>query len=122
MQEVRIYDGRDGRTFINQPSWMFTLQVGDVITNGGRYRIVRDLMRRRDGRLHCVALAIKRCSWTHRCYTILNATELRIFGYRRVPAKRRALKKKGDRLILAAMRQPSWEPKILGCCDVEGVP
>ena len=106
-----------------QPRWMLTLKVGHVIAKPhGPYRIVRDVSRYGNGDLRSVTLAIRRCSWTHRCYTILNYTDLRIFGYRRVRVKPRTLHGTMDRKIIAAMHQPAFEPFILTCCDVEGTP
>lgn len=122
MNTERIWTGREYPHTVQQPRWMYRLQVGDVITNGGPFRIVRELTRRRDGRLSSVILAIRRCSWTHRCYTYLNATDLRCMGYRRVRVKRRALRKRIDKLIIAAIHQPAKEKYILTCCDVEGTP
>lgn len=101
---------------------MHTLKVGHVIARkDGPYRIVRAVTRYWNGELRCVTLTIKHCSWTHRCYTILNSTDLRIMGYRRVPVKARRLHKRIDKQIVAAMHQPAWEPFVLKCCDVEGV-
>lgn len=71
-----------------QPKWMLTLKVGEVIARpNGAWRIVRDLSRYANGELRSVCLVIRRCSWTRRCYTYLNANDLRTFGYRRVPGE-----------------------------------
>lgn len=103
-----------------QADWMLTLKVGHVIARpNGRYRVVREVSRYGNGDLHSVTLAIRHCSWTHRCCTILNYTDLRILGYRRVRVKARRLTKAIDKKITAAIHQPSWHPFILKCCDVE---
>ncbi len=105
-----------------QPTWMLRLKVGHVIARpNGSSRVVREVSRYRNGDLRSVTLAIKRCSWTHRCYTILNANDMKQLGYRRVPVKARRLNKRIDRKILAAIHQPAWTPFILKCCDVEDV-
>lgn len=107
-----------------QLPWMRTLKVGHVITNGGPYRVVRDLSRYNNGDLSYVYLSIRRCSWTHRCYTLLSYTDLRMFGYRRVRVKPRRLNQPIDRKINEAMRQPGCHrgALVLTCCDVEGLP
>lgn len=116
-----VWTGREHPWRVPQPSWMRGLKVGDVIRKGdGPFRVVRELMRRRDGRLYSVSLTIRRCSWTHRCYTILNATDLRQQGYRQVRVRRRPLRKRIDRAILKAIHEPAWQ-KSLTCCDVESV-
>lgn len=104
-----------------QPRWMRTVQAGDVIRRpNGPFRVVREVSRYPDGRLRSVWLVIRRCSWTHRCYTILGYTDLRILGYRRVRVKRRALRRCIDKKIQAALHERGWE-NSLRCCDVEGV-
>jgi hypothetical protein len=50
-----------------QLPWMNTLQVGDVISNGGRWRVVREVARYGNGDLRSVTLVIRSCSWTGRC-------------------------------------------------------
>ena len=105
-----------------QLEWMRTIGVGDVIARlNGPWRVVRQVSRYQDGDLRTVALSIKRCSWTHRCYTIYGYNDLRMLGYRKIAVKRRALRKAIDRQIAASIHQPAWERRILKCCDVEGV-
>ena len=108
-----------GRT---QLPWMRTLQVGDVLAREhGPWRIVRRVSRYDDGDLRSVSFSIRRCSWTHRCYTVYWYNDLRMMGYRKIAVKRRRLTKRIDRQIAAAMNQDAWTPYILKCCDVEGV-
>lgn len=102
-----------------QLPWMKSLQIGDVITNGGRWRVVREVTRYNNGDLRSVTLAIRSCSWTGRCYTILNYTDLRCLGYRKVNVAPRKLRGRLDRKIHAAIHQPCHKPYILTCCDVE---
>ncbi len=115
-----IYSGRMWPHRIEQPRWMLTLRVGAVITNGGAWRVVGDLSRYRDGRLHTVSLVIRRCSWTGRCYTVLNATDLRLMGYRRVNVRPLKLKGKIDKRIHMAIHEKA-DQKSMTCCDVVGI-
>lgn len=104
-----------------QPEWMMRVQVGDVIRKpGSPFRIVREVTRYGNGELRSVTLAIRRCSWTHRCYTILNCVDLRVLGYRPVAVKRRKLRSRMDRKIQHAIHEPCTQ-KSLTCCDVEGI-
>jgi hypothetical protein len=104
-----------------RPAWMRHVQVGDVLRKGsGPFRVVREVARRRDGRLRSVTFAIRRCSWTHRCYTVYNESDLRVLGYRRVRVKRRALRARIDKAIYRAIHEPS-DRRSMTCCDVEGV-
>lgn len=106
-----------------QPRWMRTVRVGDVIQKkDSAPRIVREVTRYQDGRLRSVTVIIRHCSWTHRCYTILNYTDLRIMGYRKLRLKRKRLKTEFDQKVKAALHQPGGRPYILTCCDVEGMP
>ena len=105
-----------------QPAWMAALVAGSVIHRPrGSWRVVREVSRYQNGDLRAVALAIKRCSWTRRCYTILNANDMIQLGYGPVPVGRRKLRGRLDRDINRSIHQPCWEPRILTCCDVEGV-
>ena len=106
-----------------QPVWMRTLAVGDVVSNGGPWRVVRRVDRRKNGDLWCVWLAIRHCSWTHRCYTLYLANDLKQSGYKRVSVRRRRLDGLMDRRIEEAMNQGgcSRSAMLLTCCDVEGV-
>lgn len=107
-----------------QPRWILTLKIGDVVQRqNGQPRIVRKIWRHNDGTLSGIVVAIQRCSWTHRCYTILNHTDLRTFGYRKLRKMRAALDADFDRMFDAAVHQPSAErPYVFDCCDVKGIP
>lgn len=68
-----------------------------------------------------VTFAIRNCSWTNRCYTILSRTDLRIRGFR--PTRQRAaLRGKVDKLIKHDIEHHYPEDQILTCCDVKAVP
>jgi hypothetical protein len=105
------------------PSWFRTLKVGDVIAErSGVWRTVRAVSRRPSGGLYAVHLVIRRCSWTHRCYTVVNATDLRVRGFRRIRVKRRPLRTRLDRQIQRIVNGPLAKRKqALDCCDVKGI-
>lgn len=96
------------------PTWMTEIRVGDVLVSGsGVERVVRARTAK------TVAFAIRRCSWTGRCYTIYTLNDLRTFGFR--PTGRRLrLRRKLDRAIARCIRHSDRER--LTCCDVKGVP
>jgi hypothetical protein len=105
-------------------SWFRTLQVGDVIAERrGVWRIVRAISRKANGDLYAVYLVIRRCSWTHRCYTVLNANDLRTRGFKRIRVKRRPLRTRLDRTIQRIVDGPLVERRkqALDCCDVKGI-
>lgn len=106
-----------------QLPWMKHVKVGSVLRGpNGIFRIVREVTRYQDGDLRSVTVTIRSCSWTHRCYTILNYTDLRILGYRLLRVKPRKLTSDFDRKIAVSIHQPAWErPYVLDCCDVKGV-
>jgi hypothetical protein len=61
--------------------WRDDIQVGDILfTRRGHPRVVRAVSRRKSGHLHCITLAIKRCSWTGRCYTVMNRHDIKHQG------------------------------------------
>jgi len=116
--------GNPGLFRCEHPKWFDHVKVGDVIARpGGRWRVVREVNRRRNGTLDSVTLVIQRCSWTGQCYTILNFTDLRNMGYRRISGASLRLKKCGiDAKIRQAITARGGEgKKILTCCDVVGI-
>lgn len=111
-----------GRIRRTQPRWMLTLKVGDVIAErSGAWRVVRDVKRAANGDLHYLTLAIRHCSWTHRCYTCLYIGDIWTRQFRKVHVKTRPLRTRLDKQIAAAIVQPCNERYVLTCCDVEGV-
>lgn len=112
-------DWRGRRT---QLPWMTDLRVGDVIAREhGSWRIVRKVTRYRNGELRSVTLAIRVCSWTRRCYTILGYTDLRVLGYRRV-ARNAKLDGPLDGRFQRAINEPcSQRPYALSCQEVRGI-
>lgn len=102
---------------------MLELQVGDVLWNKCRTdaRVVRKVSRYANGDLRCVSFAIRRCSWTNRCYTVLHAMDLIYRGYH--PAGMRCkLDRIWDELIEFCVKHNRKEDQRLTCCDVKGVP
>lgn len=97
--------------------WYRKIRIGDVLrSGGGSLRVVRDVKHFADGKTF-VHLVIKHCSWTGRCYTVLQGTDLNYMGYRRT-GKRVRLRSKLDAKIAEACRSV---PITLTCCDVEGL-
>jgi hypothetical protein len=101
---------------------MRDVKVGDVLVRGRNTpRVVRSVSRFKNGDLLCVHFAIRHCSWTHRCTTAVNYTDLRCLGYEplgvNVPLNT-ALDKRIARDLLYENR---FKPK-LDCCDVRGAP
>lgn len=106
-----------------QLPWMRHVVVGSVLrSRSGALRVVRAVGRYQNGDLRSVSCTIRHCSWTHRCYTVINYTDLRILGYRLVRVPPRRLRSKMDRQIQTEMHQPSWAKVRLTCCDVERIP
>lgn len=95
-----------------------SLVVGALIESPGRtVRVVRAVHHYAGGRAFAFC-AIRHCSWTRRCYTLLDRPILR--EYRLLSNKPRALRGALDRRIGAAIH--SRDRGAMTCCDVEGVP
>lgn len=101
--------------------WILGLQVGDVVRSGnGALRVVRAIKHCRSGyktTRTSVTFSIRRCSWTHRCYTVLTCSDLLTLGYRPTRAKVK-LRKRIDRAIENDFHA---DKPVLTCCDVSGV-
>jgi hypothetical protein len=105
-----------------QPRWMREVVKGSVLAEGsGTWRVVREAHRKPNGDLWGVTFAIRHCSWTGRCYTILTATDLKVRGFRLVRVAPRKLRSVIDRRIAASIRDHHARPYPATCCDVEGV-
>jgi len=106
-----------------QPEWFSQIVVGSVVREGdGPLRVVRYVHRVADGRIW-VGLAIRRCSWTTRPYTILNASDLKTRKFRLVPVRPVTLKGDFNARMAASMRHDG--PAHLSpmrCCEAVGVP
>lgn len=104
-----------------QLPWMKDVVVGSVLARPhGSWRVVRAVHRYQNGDLRSVTFAIRRCSWTHRCYTIYGYNDLRMLRFRMVRVEPRKLLTRIDRKIHAAIHEPC-DRKSMTCCDVEGV-
>lgn len=111
-----------------QPEWMATLRAGEVLTNGRSYRVVRNVSRWRctprggrvdgEGPLRCVTFAIRRCSWTKRCYTVYTASDLKTLRFRPAGARVK-LNRPWDEAIAQEIENKHG-PRLLSCCDVRG--
>lgn len=107
--------------------WMTHLKVGDVLRDRkGNLRVVRkvtryksayNLSKRKPGDVRCVSLAIRRCSWTGRCYTVLGYNELYFRGFQ--PAGLRARMTTAlDARINAAIQSNSLD---VTCQEAKGI-
>ncbi len=106
-----------------QLPWMQAIVVGSMLrSRSGVLRVVRSVARYQNGDLRSVTCTIRHCSWTRRCYTVLNYTDLRILGYRLVRATPRRLRSRLDRQIRTEIHQAAWAKVKIRCCDVEGIP
>lgn len=103
-----------------QPKWMRDLRPGDAVQEGNsRPRIVRKVSFNPQGQLRYVTLAIRRCSWTHRAYTVLYIGDIWTRGFRKLPMRRQRMATRADQRLQRAIQQPAGEPKCMTCCDVE---
>ncbi len=116
---TRSKNPNDGRVW----GWIKKLQKGDVIrSRSGALRVVRAVDHFGPGICRTVVhLAIKRCSWTHRAYTVYNGNDLRQMGYRMVKANFE-LSSEIDRLMEREFSRPSGEKCVLTCCDGLALP
>lgn len=103
-------------------SWIAKIQKGDILRGPSGLRVVREVSHsvNRWGTRTSVYFAIQRCSWTGRCYTVMNQTDLRTLGY--MPTgKHWPLNHAFDQLIEEEFKRNSRSGRVLGCCDVAGV-
>jgi len=105
--------------------WIERIEKGDILrSKSGLLRIVRAVhhswIPQSQQIRTSVTFTIKRCSWTGRCYTILNGSDLMTQGYQHT-GKRIRLQKKMDKEIAAEFGQKPESLKLT-CCDVEYMP
>lgn len=101
---------------------MADVRVGDVIARPhGPWRIVREVTRYKNGELRSVTLAIRICSWTRRCYTILGYTDLRVLGYRRVARNAKLNGPLDARFCEAITEHAAKRPYALSCQESRGI-
>lgn len=97
-----------------------SLECGDLVRINGTLRIVRSANRRQPGgKVYTLTFAIRRCSWTHRPYTVMNRAMLyhadleviqRGYGAERGPLEIELQAEIADR-----------NRRHMHCCDVIGV-
>lgn len=94
---------------------------GDTVLVDGSPRLVRRATYdARDGLLRSLTVAIRRCSWTKRAYTVIVRSDFRVRGVRRTRAPRVRLRRRGDRQLARCIDET--RDRSLGCCDVAGWP
>jgi len=81
-------------------------------------RTVRSISRYPTGELSCVTFAIRRCSWTKRCYTVMNYHDLAYQGYSWVQGVRAKMTTELDQKVNAAIRDKEIK---LSCSVARGV-
>lgn len=103
---------------------MRRVRIGSILLNKTRkmHRVVRHVSYYKNGDLHCVGLAIKHCSWTKRCYTIMNYNDLIWHGYVLLEGANYVFNTQMDKTIEYCLKHDNKEDQKLTCCDVEGVP
>lgn len=105
----------------SQLSWMHRLKIGDRLQRGNSPpRVVRNISRYDNGDLRCVTFAIRHCSWTSRCYTVMHSNDLIQLGYTKVRGKY-SLRTRLDKKIEYCITNHQNEYQVLDCCDVRGV-
>ena len=119
---------RDDGVYFYRPSWpekldyydwRDELREGDVIrTRAGTERIVRVATYRRNGHLSAIVMTIMHCSWTSRCYTTVNRSDLRTAGYR-PPRMRLRLETPLDFELAQEIRRAGRA--TIDCCAVRGI-
>lgn len=106
----------------HEPSidWRDKIQIGDVLENKGGQRIVRKVSYDSRGKLRFVHFAIKRCSWTHACYTLYSRYELDYLGYRPTGVRKTKMTLLDKRILHDIMAHGKIK-RTLDCCDVKGI-
>ena len=102
-----------------QSPWMAGLKVGDVIRSAsGTLRVVRKVIRFKDGDLRAVYLSIRHCSWTRRPYTVLSYTDLRCLGFTKVGANY-SMRTELDKRLAACIADHNR--RDVTCCEVKDI-
>ena len=101
---------------------LLNLKVGDILkTPSGDLRVVREVDYNADGTLWMICLAIRRCSWTRRAYTMLTPNDLRARKFKPT-GKRVRLTGKLDRRLARDIASNDPDRRGLDCCAVRGMP
>src|SRR6188768_3660544 len=101
-------------------NWIDNIKPGDSIILGKSLRLVRSVTRDREGHVHYITLAIRKCSWTKRAYTVYSKTDLKHKG-KPTRAPRIKLDKPSDKKLRKCFEDP-YAKQCLDCCDVLGWP
>lgn len=80
-------------------AWIDKIKVGDLLlTPSGDHRMVREVTINSGkyspqfaGKVKCISLAIRRCSWTGSGYTVINRTDIRERKYKPTGMKAQCL-------------------------------
>lgn len=99
--------------------WRDTIQKGDILVSKRGPRLVRRATYSKTGFLRAITLAIKHCSWTGRCYTVINRSDLNYLKFTKAPFRITATRIPLDEQIEACIIDP--DNRSLDCCDVKGV-
>jgi len=107
--------------------WRDTLSEGDIIRSAsGDLRVVRKASywdkpyrNRPAGMLYGVYLLIRNCSWTGKCYTVINRSDL--VSRKFEPTGLRWESDAAFKVLLEKEMGPN-KPLALHCCDVKGIP
>ncbi len=102
-----------------QPEWMRNVKVGDVLRSGrGTFRVVRSVAFFDDGQLRSVQFVIRHCSWTGRCLTSMNYTDMVGNGYEPTRIK---WKMNGPLDPIINAHAENHRLQQMHCCDVIGI-
>lgn len=101
--------------------WRDEIKLGDVLrAKSGDLRIVRGVSRwNKNGLINTVTFTIRNCSWTGRCYTVLNRSDLKTRCFEPTGVSC-ALDGEIDARLLEEIKQ-TGKP-LIDCCDVKGIP
>jgi len=106
------------------PDWRDNIKDGDVLLIGNDYRVVRRATyttKHGNKTLSAVTLAIRRCSWTKRPYTVVSRSDLKCRGFR--PTGITIKRENNSTLIADLMRHIDNDYlREMDCCLVKGVP
>lgn len=103
-----------------QRRWFDTVQVGDVLQNpAGSQRAVRKVDRYKNGDLHYLTFAKRKCSRWPAAYTFYSFTDIRLQGWRPTGVRIR-LDSEMDAWLQADMLNPFR--RQVTCCEAKDMP
>jgi len=109
-------------------AWLDEIEVGDILLSGsGVERVVRsaNYFKPRDrfgrgGKLYGITFVIQKCSWTHRCYTMLTRADLKTRKFTPTGKKKQTVDLI-DKLIAHDILYHDIDKQRLDCCAVKGI-